>query len=378
MPHSLPRRLCRLFALIISPLAGFAADPVVFVASFAPGEKGAITAFHWDLASGALKPQTVTSGVEHPFFLALAPDFKTLYSIHAKDFGGKHPEEVAAYQIVDRQGTLKLLNRQSTHGTAACSLDVDQTGKTVLVANYSTGDIASFPVDVDGSLKPSASFLRHQGSSVNTARQREAHAHCIQMSPDNRFALVADLGTDQVLVYKLDHATSKLTPHDPPFVKSPAGAGPRHLVFAPNGKRVYVINELLNSVSAYDYDTAAGKLTEFQTISTLPADFTGTSYCADLRITPNGKFLYGTNRGHDSLAGYRLGDDGRLTLIEIVPSLGQGPQNLLISPDGRYLLCANMPGNNLATFQIDSETGKLTPLGEPREITSPSCLRLMP
>ncbi len=367
-----------LLTLIIGPLAGFAADPVVFVSSFAPGDKGAITAFHWDLTSGALKPQTVTSGVEHPFFLALAPDFKTLYSIHAKDFGGKNPEEVAAYQIVDRQGTLKLLNRQSTHGTAACSLDVDQTGKTVLVANYSTGDIASFPVDADGSLKPSASFLRHQGSSVNTARQREAHAHCILMSPDNRFALVADLGTDQVLVYKLDHVTSKLTPHDPPFVKSPAGAGPRHLVFAPNGKRVYVINELLNSVSAYDYDTAAARLTEFQTISTLPADFTGTSYCADLRITPNGKFLYGTNRGHDSLAGYRLGDDGRLTLIEIVPSLGQGPQNLLISPDGRYLLCANMPGNNLATFRIDPETGKLTPLGEPREITSPSCLRLMP
>jgi 6-phosphogluconolactonase len=355
-----------------------AADPLLFVASFAPGDKGAIVAYHWNQETGQLAAQETTKGVEHPFFLALSPDQTKLYSIHAKAFGSQDPEQVAAYAIQNRTGGLKLLNRQSTHGTASCSLDVDATGKTLLVANYSTGDIASLPIAADGSLQPAATFLKHQGSSVNTARQKEPHAHCILMSPDNRFALVADLGIDQVLVYKLDPATSQLTPNDPPFVKSPAGAGPRHLVFHPQLSRVYVINELLNTVSVYDYAADRGALTERQTISTLPPANKTETYTADLKITPNGKFLYGTNRGHDSLAAYKIDAEGNLTLVEIIPSRGKGPQNLLISPDGRYLLCANMPGNSLAVFAIDAESGKLTAVGEPLEQLMPSCIMLVP
>lgn len=355
-----------------------AADPLVFVTAFAPGEKGGIHAYAFDSRTGALKPLQRTAGVENPFFLALSPDKKFLYSIHAKTFGGKENEHVAAFQVVGRTGELKFLNRQSAEGTAACYLDVDRTGKSVLVANYSSGSVASLPVKGDGSLGEKAAFFQHAGSSVNPQRQKEPHAHCIVVSPDNKYAFAADLGTDQILCYKLDPVTSKLTPNKTPFAKSPAGAGPRHLTFHPNGKRVYVINELLNSVTVFDYAADAGTLTEKQTIPTLPADFKGTSHCADLKITPDGKFLYGTNRGHDSIACYGIGDDGKLALVAIEPSLGKGPPNLVITPDGAWLLCANMPGNNVAVFAIDAKTGKLKSAGEPVAQTSPSCIMLLP
>lgn len=355
-----------------------AEERLVFISAFTSGKDSAIHAYKLDLASGKLTLQTRTTDVQNPFYLALSPDGKHLYSIHAKSFGGKEAEEIAAYDIVDDSGKLKLLNRQSAKGSAACYLDVDKTGKTVVVANYTTGDVAALPVKADGSLGKATSFHKHTGASVNPARQKEPHAHCIVVSPNNRFVYSADLGLDQVLCYRLDAANAKLTPNDPPFAKSPPGAGPRHLTFDPSGKHVYVINELLNSVTVFDYDGETGALKERQTISTLPKDFKKASYCADLKITPNGKFLYGTNRGHDSIASYRIGQNGELTLLAIEPSLGKGPQNLLITPDGKLLVCANMPGNNVVVFRIDSDTGKLTSAGEPVSIPSPSCIRLVP
>ncbi|MFN0054050.1 MAG: lactonase family protein [Planctomycetales bacterium] len=371
---------CLLGILMTSaPAKTIAADqPVVFISAFAAGNEGAIHAFGWDLKSGELKPLVRTTGVEHPFFLALSRDKRFLYSIHAKEFGGKNPEEIASFALEGRTGRLKFLNRQSARGTAACYLDLDAAGKSVLVANYSSGSVASLPVQGDGSLGEAASFIQHVGSSVDPARQKEPHAHCIVVTPDGRFALSADLGLDQVLVYRLDASRATLTPHKQPFVHTPPGAGPRHLTVDPQGKHVYVINELANSVTMFDYEAQAGLLIEQQTISTVPGDMAGKSYCADLKITPNGKYLFGTNRGHDSVACYRIAEDGRLTLIEITPSLGKGPQNLALSPDGAWLLCANMPGNNVATFRIDPQSGKLSPIGEPVAITSPSCIMVMP
>lgn len=353
-------------------------DPLVFISAFAPGNQGAIHAYQLDQASSTLKLLNKTTGVENPFFLALSPDRKFLYSIHAAKFGGKEPEHVAAFQLQGRAGELKPLNRVSSKGTASCYLQVDATGKTLLVANYTSGDVASLPINGDGSLQEAATFIKHSGSSVNPTRQKEPHAHAIITSPDNKFVYAADLGLDQVLCYRLDAATSKLAPNDPPFAKSPAGAGPRHLTFHPNGRFLYVINELLNSVTVFSYMASSGRLTELQTISTLPSDFKGTSYCADLKITPNGKFLYGTNRGHDSIACYQIGDDGRLSVLGIEPSLGKGPQNLAINPDGSLLICANMPGKNVALFKIDSSSGKLTSAGAPTEMPSPSCIMLLP
>lgn len=381
MPSNVLRILSLMLVSAMTMLLNSSAvadDSLVFVSSFAAGDQGAIHAFRFDLQKGTLDLKQKTSGVEHPFFLAVSRDQKFLYSIHAKTFGGKDDEDVAAFELVGRTGQLKFLNRQSARGTAACYLDVDATGRTVVVANYTSGSVASLPVQPDGSLGEAVSFFQHVGSSVNPERQKEPHAHCIVISPDNRFAFVADLGLDQVLSYRLEAKTSKLSANQPPFVKTPAGAGPRHLTFAPNGKHVYVINELSNSVTVFGYNADAGTLAEKQTISTLPPDFKGTSHCADVKITPNGRFLYGTNRGHDSIAAYRIGDDGRLTLIGIEPSLGKGPQNLAITPRGDWLLCANMPGNNVAVFRIDPQSGRLQSAGTPVAMPSPSCIMLLP
>ncbi len=352
-------------------------ETLVFVSAFASGKEGAIHAFQLDSKTGSLTPMHRTTDVQNPFFLAVSPDQKFLYSIHARTFGGKEHEEVAAYAIVGRTGRLKLLNRQSSLGSASCYLDVDATGKTLLVANYSTGSVASLPVRDDGSLGEAASFIQHAGSSVDPVRQTGPHAHSIVVSPENRFAYAADLGLDEVLIYRLDAAKATLSPNQTPLAKTSPGAGPRHLTFHPNGKYLYAINELGNSVTLFDYDPRSGALRERQTISTLPQEFEGKSYCADMKITPNGRFLYGTNRGHDSIAAYRIGDDGRLKLAGIEPSLGKGPQNLAISPRGELLLCANMPGGNVAVFRIDPQTGGLTSVGPPVSMPSPSCIRLL-
>ena len=368
-----------LMTLVIfsSPQFAQAKDPMVFISAFAGGDQGAIHSFDFDLSTGSLKPLHRTTTVQNPFFLALSPDKKFLYSIHALKFGSKEAEEIAAFKLLGTDGKLELLNKQSARGSAACYLHVDHPGKTVVVANYSSGSVASLPVKEDGSLGEAASFFQHAGSSVNPARQKEPHAHCIVVSPDNKYAFAADLGLDQVLCYKLDSKQGKITANDPPFARTPAGAGPRHLTFHPNGKKVYVINELLNSVTLFDYDSTKGSLREEQTISTLPSDFKGTSYCADLKITPDGKYLYGTNRGHDSIACYSIGADGKLTLVNIEPSLGKGPQNLAITSNGEWLLCANMPGKNVAIFRIDPKTGKIKPVGEPVSMPSPSCIMLV-
>jgi 6-phosphogluconolactonase len=364
---------------LLGPAAVSADDPLLFVSSFAGGEKGAISAFRFSTEKGTLTPLARTGGIENPFFIAVSPDQRFLYAVHAKAFGGKEDEEVAAYALDKTTGKLTLLNRQSAKGTATCYLEVDATGKTLLLANYSSGSVAALPIREDGSLGEAASFIQHVGGSkVDPKRQDGPYAHSIIAGPDNRFAYAADLGLDQILAYRLDAASAKLEPASPAFVASPPGAGPRHLTFAPDGKNLYAIDELSNTITRYSFDAANGSLTKQESLSTLPDDFKGSSYCADLKFTPDGKFLYGTNRGHDSLAAFRVGENGVLTRIDIVPSLGKGPQNLLVTPDGNWLLCANMPGNHLAVFRIDPESGKVTPSGTPIELTMPSCIRLLP
>ena len=370
----IPYLLSLSVAIMLTPLC--ADDPVVFVSAFKPGNEGAIHSYRFDSEHGRLKPLHRTTDIESPFFLSISPDGKFMYAIDAEQFGGDENEFVASYTIDRHNGKLSRLNRQSARGTASCYLDVDATGKTVVVANYSTGSVAALPVQDDGSLGPAAAFVQHTGTSVNPKRQTGPYAHSIVISPDNRFALAADLGIDRVLNYRLDPATAKLTPNKTqPFATLPPGSGPRHLTFHPNGERIYVINELLNTVTFFNYASETGVLTQRQEIATLPADFSGTSHTADVKITPDGKFLYGTNRGHDSIAIFRIADDGQLSLVSIEPSLGKGPQNLLITPDGRWLLCANMPGNNVAVFAIDALTGDLTASGNPVHIPMPSCIR---
>lgn len=366
--------LASLFMIAIS--TADAADPLVFVSSFAPGDEGGVHAFAFDASTGKLQPLKTTLGVPNAFFLAISPNQKYLYSIHAPTFGGKEPESVAAYEITRATGALKFLNKSTTLGTASCYLEALPAGKLLLCANYSSGSFTALTLRPDGSIGSGISQFESKGSSVNPDRQKEPHPHCFVPSPDGRFAFGADLGIDKIVGFEANEYGTMVRKAS--ATPTPAGAGPRHLTFHPNGKWMYVINELANSVTHFDYDAAKGQLTPRATLPTLPADFKGTSHCADLKITPNGRFLYGTNRGHDSLACYSIGDDGVLKLIEIVPSRGKGPQNLLIAGEGRWLLCANMPGDNVSIFAIDATTGKITPHGETIAVKGASCIRLVP
>lgn len=355
-----------------TPAATQADDQLILVSSFASGESGSIQAFLLDTDKGTLTPKAKYSQIENPFFLALSPDQKTLYSIHAPGkFGGGGDEFVMALRIVNEDGALSEINRQTTKGTASCYLDVSPDGKTAVVANYSSGNVASYSIGQDGALGKPASFIQHAGSSVNEARQKGPHAHCIVLSPNGKHIFAADLGIDKIVSYTVDD--SRLVAGRQPFVRTAPGTGPRHLTFHPDGKRVFVVNEIGNTVTGYGYDATNGFLSEHQTISTLPEDFEETTHTADIKITPNGKFLYATNRGHDSVAAYRFkGND--LHLVNIEPSLGKGPQNLAIVGDGKFLLCANLPGNNLIVFKIDQTTGQLSAIGDPVSIPSPSCI----
>jgi 6-phosphogluconolactonase len=373
-----------LASLLLAPVLFLASmlhaeDPLVFISAFAPGDKAAIHAFRFDATSGALAPLQRTVDLQNPFFLAISPDHHFLYAINAKEFAGADNEFVAAYAIEGRTGALRRLNEQSSRGTAFCYLDVDATGRTVVVANYSSGSVAALPVAADGRLGEAASFMQHTGSSVDPQRQKGPNAHSIVISPDNRFALAADLGIDKIMIYRLDPSTAKLTPGEAqPFAALPPGSGPRHQAFHPNGRHLYVINEMKNTVAVFDYTAESGRVDARQTISTLPETFSGKSYTADVKITPDGKFLYGTNRGHDSIAIFRIAPEGTLTLISLEPSLGKGPQNLLITPDGNWLLCANMPGNSVVVFKIDHQTGALKATGTPTSMPMPSCIRWLP
>lgn len=361
---------------------------VVFVSMFAPADRGGgIRAWLLDPQTGALTAGHETREVPHPFYIALAPDRRTLYSIWAPQFGGADDEEVAAWRIAGHAGRLEPLGRQSSRGKVSCYLETDPGGRTVLVANYGTGSVAALPARADGTLGPAEAFFRHEGKSVKPDRQEGPHAHAIICSPprgvaggraESGFAYAADLGTDQIRGYRLDADRATLAPLDPPFTPTPPGAGPRHLRFHPDGRTLYCLNELDNTIGAYAFDAETGRLAERQMLSTLPDGFTGSTKSADLRLTPNGRFLYATNRGHDSIAIFRVATDGLLQTVDIVPSRGKGPQNLAITPDGGLLLCANMPGDNLAVFRIDAETGKLTAVGEPVAVTAPACIVIVP
>lgn len=357
---------------------------LVFVTSCSPGDAGAITAFKLDTATGTLEQSHRYSDVENPFFIALSPDRKHLYSAHVTGNFESDTGSIAAFEIVGDSGELRKLNERSAKGKTTCYVDVDPSGKAAVFANYTSGSIGSYPIEADGSLGEMTSFVEHQGASmVNEARQESAHAHCSVISPSGKHMYACDLGTDQIFGYALDAESATLTALAQPYVRTIGGGGPRHFTYHPQGGYVYANNELANSVNVYSHDESTGTLIEHQVISSLPDDYTGDSYTADVKITPNGNFLYCTNRIHDSLASYRIGDDGCLTLIDIQSSLGSFAQNLAITPDGSLLLCANMQnpdggdeGANVAVFRIAADSGKLTSVGDPVALGNPSCIMI--
>jgi 6-phosphogluconolactonase len=337
-----------------------------------------IYCYKLDLASGKLTSVGVTEGIKNPSFLAIHPSGNYLYAVsEVADADGKPGGAVTAFALNRKTGELKTLNHQSSEGAGPCHVSVDKTGKVALVANYGSGSIASLPIQGDGSLVKAATAIQHEGSSVNPSRQAGPHAHSINVAPNNRFAVAADLGLDKVLIYRLDTAKGTLTANEPAFAKTPAGGGPRHFAFHPSGRFAFVCNEILSSVTAFSYDADKGVLTELQTISTLPEPVERNS-TAEIQVHPSGKFVYCSNRGHDSLAIFTVDEKtGKLTATGHQKTLGRTPRNFGIDPTGQYVIACNQATDNVAVFKVDQNSGKLTQVGEPLNVPVPVCVKFL-
>ena len=330
-----------------------------------------------DPATGALTPLGQEPGVHSPSYLALHPTRPLLYAVNAvPEIDGQPGGGVSAFAIDPASGDLTLLNRQSSHGAGPAYVSVDATGRWVFAANYGGGSIAILPILEDGRLGPASDVVQHEGSSVNPERQEGPHAHSIILDPGNRFALVCDLGLDMVLVYRLDPEAGRLVPNDPPGVAVAPGAGPRHLDFHPSGRFVYVINEIASTLGAYAWDAERGVLEEIETRSTLPEDFSGRNSTADIHVHPNGRFVYGSNRGHNSLAIFAIDEaTGRLTYVGHESTQGETPRNFTLDPTGDFLYAANQDSDTIVTFRVDAATGRLSSTGQVAQVATPVCVK---
>ncbi|HWV99869.1 MAG TPA: lactonase family protein [Candidatus Acidoferrum sp.] len=328
----------------------------------------------FDTSTGQLGSPELAAETRNPSFLALHPSGQQLYAVGELDnFGGQRGGAVAAFKI-EANGKLTLLNEQPSGGTGPCHLAVDRAGKCVLVANYGSGSVVALPLLLDGRLGEPGIPTQHHGASINPQRQTGPHAHFITADPANRSALACDLGLDKVFVYRLDPERALLTSHDPPFISIKPGSGPRHLVFHANGRVVYLINEIASTLNVFEYDPRSGALKELQTISTLPADFKGENICAEVQVHPSGRFVYASNRGHDSLAVFAVDQkNGRLAFVERQPSQGKTPRHFTLDPDGNWLIAENQDSNNVVVFRVDSKTGRLHWTGQAVEVGAPVC-----
>ena len=350
---------------------------LVYVGTYTSGRSEGIYICRFDLSSGELRRVGVAKGVVNPSFLAIDRQRRFLYAVsEVKEFQGQPSGSVSSFSIDQKTGALKFLNQQPSSGSGPCYLTIDESGRFVLVANYEGGSVAVLPVR-DGSLGAPVDMIQHQGSSVDPERQKGPHAHCVLLDKADRYAFVPDLGLDKIMIYRFDARSAKLTPNKERWAQLKPGAGPRHFTFHPNGRWGYVINELDSTMTAFTYDRARGMLTETQMLSTLPADFSGKNSCADVHVSPSGKYLYGSNRGHDSIVVFSIDQaTGSLALVEHVSTQGKTPRNFAIDPTGTFLLAANQHSDSVVSFRIDTTSGKLTATGHVTEIPTPVCLRM--
>jgi 6-phosphogluconolactonase len=350
------------------------ADMLTYFGTQRTGTNAGFSLAHFDTDTGVLTKPEFLLAATAPAFFVIHPDGRHLYTCNAASSGG-----VSAYEIEPHTGALKFLNRVSSGGAGPCYVSLDQTARFALVANYAGGSIAVFAIQPDGSLGERAAFVQHTGNSVNPQRQTHAYAHSIIVDPSNRFALVDDLGVDKIFVYHFNAQDGSLTPNDPPFAGIRPGSGPRHLAFHPNGRWVYVISEIASTVTAFNWNPANGSLAEFQTISALPENFNGTNTSAEIALHPNGKFLYASNRGDDSLAVFAIDPaTGKLGLVERVSCGGRTPRFFTFDPTGKWLLCSNHGSDTTVVFRVDEKTGKLAQIGQPVSVSYPFCERFLP
>jgi 6-phosphogluconolactonase len=368
---------------LIRPRVVRAADDAplwVFVGTYTRGTASAgIYRMELDPATGGLSEPVPAAKAVNPSFLAVHPSKRFLYAVgEIGDFDGGRAGAVASFALDPAKGSLAFLNVEPSGGADPCHLTVGAEGLNVLVANYSGGSVAVLPIAPDGSLRPISCKFQHKGQGVDPGRQKGPHAHSINLDPTNRFAVAADLGLDRLFVYRYRSHEHTLEAAEPPFTAAAPGSGPRHFAFHPDGKHAFAINELNSTMTAYDYDPASGRLTPIQTLSTLPDGFTGKSYCAEVVVHPSGRFVYGSNRGDDSLAVFGFDPaTGKLTPITHVKTGGKAPRNFAIEPTGRWLLAANQDSDSVVVFRIDPETGVPTATGASVSIPKPVCVRFV-
>ncbi len=351
----------------------------VYVGTYTRESSKGIYGYRFDPRTGKFTSTGLAAEIKNPAFLASDPTHRFLYAVSEIGNDGKSHGAVSSFAIDPRTGSLKFLNKVDSGGGGACHLTLDHTGKILFVANYGSGNVASFAINPDGSIGEQTGFDQHSGSGPNAERQEGPHAHAVVLSPDNRFLFVPDLGTDQIRIYRVDVAKRTFTPNDPAFVSVTPGLGPRHFLFGRSGKFAYVVCEMKSSVVAFSYDALKGSLTPIQTISTLPPDYRGIDNSAEIGIDPSGRFLYASNRGHDSIAVFAIDPDkGTLTRVQVAPSQGMIPRNFAVDPTGKYLLVANQISNQLVVFAIDPTNGTLTPAGQTLDVNSPVAILFVP
>ncbi|PJJ60027.1 lactonase family protein [Hymenobacter chitinivorans] len=364
-----------LAACVTSQAAAASKELLLYIGTYGPAEQDNIFLYRLHPRTGALTRVAGFRGGVKPGFLTLSTDHRYLYA--TLEVPGNGSGAVRAFGIDQRSGALTVLNEQPSAGAGPCYVSLTPGDKAVLVANYGGGTIGALPVQAGGQLAPAAVVDQHQGSGPHK-NQDKPHAHCILPDPAGRFALAVDLGNDQILSYALNPATGlPQLPGQTAFTGQP-GAGPRHLAFHPGGRWAYVINELNSTVTALSYDAAQGTFTELHTVSALPAGYAETSYCADIHVSPDGRFVYGSNRGHDSIVVLAVDKgSGRLSVVQHASTQGKTPRNFTLAPDGRLLLVANQNSNSIFSYHVDPKTGQLTPTGFSAELPAPVCLRLL-
>lgn len=358
--------------ITVALLAGVAfaqSDYVTYVGGYGP----TIEAYRFHTANGRISRIGAAAQTPAPSYLVVHPNGHYLYAVNEQ---GNKQDTVSAFAIDPKNGKLKPLNTVSSRGSAPCHLSIDKTGKFLAVANYNNGTVAVLPILQDGRLGEAAGFSQQSGSSVNHARQEGPHAHCAIFSPDDRFLLVADLGADKIFIYRFDAATGAITPNDPPSFAVVPGSGPRHLAFHPNGRWVYLIDELSSTVELLHYDPARGSLDAGERLSTLPENFSGTNTAAEIAFNAAATVLYASNRGQDSIALFHIDPDrGLLSAMERTSTLGKTPRYFGFDPTGQYLLVGNQDSDTLAVFHVHPNTGELRPVGPMLEkIPKPSCI----
>ena len=352
---------------------------LLYVGTYTRTTSEGIYVYRMDNSTGALERVSVTGGIENPSFVALSPDNTHLYAVsEINEHGGQSSGAVFSYSISPDSGELAYLNQRPTGGPGPCHLTVDATGAHVVVANYQGGSVCVLPIQGDGSIGQASDFIQHEGSSVNPQRQQGPHAHSVNIDPNNRFVYTPDLGMDKVMIYRLALDSGRLILNDPPFVQVAPGAGPRHFTFHPVGKYAYVLNEIGSTVIAFNWNSESGSLEEFQTIATLPDDFSETSHTADMHIHPNGRFLYASNRGHDSIAIFEIDSDtGRLTSLGFESTQGRTPRNIAIEPSGQFMLAENQDSDSIVTFRINQESGALETTVNVAKTPMPVCIKFL-